>query len=300
MPRSWDSWTKNSGAAPWASQSFFLHIPRTAGTTLNAVIRNNFAPEEVLSIYSRADYERMAVLDEEVLAPIRLIQGHLFLQSYDPPMSYAREVEVFTFLREPVARLVSQYLFELHWEENSLHTFLNEGGVTFADYVTSDCKELRYRGRNFMTRMLSGMDFALDSFPRAALDAAKRNLESVFGFVGVQERFDESLVMLQDFLGLESILHERRNALRPALKERIAEADLALAAERNAADIELHAFAAELFEHRVSALGDAFQARVARFREVNARFAKVCALMARRNGQDMDADIVLPKDDTII
>ena len=279
---------------------FFLHIPRTAGTTLNAVIRNNFAPEEVLSVYNRADYERLAVLDEAALAPIRLIQGHLFLQSYDPPMSYAREVEVFTFLREPVARLVSQYLFELHWEENSLYSFLNEGGVSFADYVTSDCKELRYRGRNFMTRMLSGMDFDLDSFPRAALDAAKRNLESVFGFVGIQERFDESLVMLQDFLGLESLLHERRNALRPALKERIGEADLALAAERNAADAELYAFAVGLFDERVASQGPEFQARVARFREVNTRFAKVCALVARRDGQDMDADVVLPKDDTIV
>lgn len=32
---------------------FFLHLPRTAGTTLNAVLHDNFAPETVLSVYAK-------------------------------------------------------------------------------------------------------------------------------------------------------------------------------------------------------------------------------------------------------
>ena len=35
---------------------FFFHLPRTAGTTLNAILKDNFAPEEVLSVYRREDY----------------------------------------------------------------------------------------------------------------------------------------------------------------------------------------------------------------------------------------------------
>lgn len=281
-----------------AKPFFFLHIPRTAGTTLNAVIKNNFDDAHVLSIYNESDYTRLATLHAEDLEPIRLIQGHLFLEKYDPPTSYSREVEVFTFLRDPVKRLVSEYLFQRHWNENSLYALLNNEGISFREYVGSTRKELRFRGKNFMTRMISGMDFDLDSYPCKALDVAKHNLENVFGFVGIQERFDESLVLLQVFLGLESVLYEKRNVLRPALKESISGHDLEFAREKNAADVELFSFAQELFESRVRGLGDVFRAKVERFCSLNVRYAKLCRLVSEQKGVDRDVDVLLPKDDT--
>ncbi len=127
-------------------------------------------------------------------------------------------MRVFTFLRNPVERLVSEYLFQKSWPDNHLYRYLNEENVSFADYITSQAKILKYRGKNFMTRAVSGMDFGLGSFPRAALDTAKRHIERVFGFVGIQEMFDESLLLLRDFLGLRSLYHERMNVLRAARK----------------------------------------------------------------------------------
>ncbi|KUG28955.1 hypothetical protein ASZ90_001135 [hydrocarbon metagenome] len=275
---------------------FFLHLPRTAGTTVNDILRANFRPGEILSLYRDSDFKRLAGLGSEALEGIRLIQGHTLLHSYDPPLMYSRLVRVFTFLRHPVTRLVSEYAFLKTWPETSLYRFLNDNAVTFRDYLTSKRRELRYRGKNPMTRLLSGCDFDLDGFPRQALDTAKRHLESVFGCFGLQERFDESLLVIGDFLGLQNVYYERRNVLAKGVKEDVGEADVQLALEKNAADMELYAFACELFAARVAAKGPGFAARVRRFRAVNARYAKVCALIAQKTGTGGVGDIENPKD----
>lgn len=275
---------------------FFLHLPRTAGTTLNAVLESNFAPEEVLSIYSRDEYLAHRHMTEEELRPIRLITGHLLLETTNPPTIYGRSVRAFTFLREPVARLVSEYDFLRSWKENHLYALLNDNGITFAEYIASTEKGLFYRGKNFMTRMVSGVSFQDEPYPEEALRTAKENLEKHFSFLGLQERFFESLVMLGDFLGLSNILHEKRNSLVQESKTILTEDDIALARSLNRADLELYAFAADLFEQRVAALGAAFGQRVRQFEFLNTKFQKVSALLSESAGCNVHGSIRLPKD----
>lgn len=275
---------------------FFLHLPRTAGTTLNDVLRANFRPQEVLSLYRDSDFTRYASLEPGQLDGVRLIQGHALLASYDPPRLYDRPVRVFTFLRHPVARLVSEYAFLKTWPRTTLYRFLNDNAVSFREYVTGMRRELKFRGKNPMTRLLSGRDFDLDAFPRAALDAAKRNLERGFGFFGLMERFDESLLLLGDYLGLQNVYYEKRNVLAEGGKAGITPEDLDVALSRNTADMELFTFATELFEARVAARGPSFAARVRRFRAVNTRYAKVCGLIAQKAGTAPSGPIIAPKD----
>jgi len=274
---------------------FFLHLPRTAGTTVNDILRANFRPGEMLSLYRDSDFRRLDGCDAKALEGIRLIQGHTLLHNYDPPMMYSRPVRVFTFLRHPVERLVSEYAFLKTWPETALYRFLNDNAVTFRDYLTSMRRELKYRGKNPMTRLLSGCDFDLDGFPRQALDTAKRHLETVFCCFGLKERFDESLLVIGDVLGLQNVYYERRNVLAKGVKEDISEADVHLALEKNAADMELYAFACDLFAARAAAKGPGFAARVRQFRDVNTRYAKVCALIAQKTGTG-GGDIENPKD----
>lgn len=140
---------------------FFLHLPRTAGTTLNAVLHDNFAPETILSVYAREDYERCRMLEADALEPIRLIEGHLMPECFDPPSLYGRRLRMFTLLREPLSRLVSEYVFQKSWPGNHLYAYLNENAVSFRDYLTSNDPLLKFRGRNFVTHCLAGV-FAPD------------------------------------------------------------------------------------------------------------------------------------------
>lgn len=275
---------------------FFLHIPRTAGTTLDSILQSNFSPEEILSIYSKDDYERHRYQSLEFLESITLIIGHLLLEKTNPPTFYGMPVRVFTFLREPIARLVSEYDFLRSWEANHLYSFLNENKVSFAEYISSHERRLFYRGKNFMTRCISGQSFMDEPYPEEALACAKEALEKHFSFFGIQERFFESLVMLADILGLNNILHEKRNALKQESKTSLSEADIALARRLNQADMELYEFALGLFEQRVAALGPAFQERIKKLKLLNEKYQKVSLLLMQRAERADQGRILLPKD----
>lgn len=273
---------------------FFLHLPRTAGTTLNAVLHDNFAPETVLSVYAKEDYERCRMLEADVLERIRLIEGHLMPESFDPPSLYGRRLRMFTLLREPLSRLVSEYVFQKSWPENHLYAYLNENAVSFRDYLTSNDPLLKFRGRNFVTHCLAGV-FAPDRNPDEVLALAKKHLEESFCFVGIQERFDESLLLLADEIGLQKLFHERRNMLRPGLADAVSAEDQALAARLNNADLELYAFARTLFERRVAAAGPDFTARLRRFRFLNGKYQKMCATLEDTLVGERAGPILKPK-----
>lgn len=277
--------------------AFFLHLPRTAGTTLNAVLRDNFAPSEILSIYSKEDYTRHAAHEPSELRHIRLIQGHLFLPSLDPPSIYGIAVRPFTFMRDPVDRLISEYAFLRTWKRNHLYAYLNEHNTTFHQYMLGEDRPLRYRGRNYMTRCIACMDVGTDPLPRKALARAKGHLERAFGFVGIQERFTESLLLLADFLNLSSLFHEKRNALTESVKPIVSAEDLALCRELNQGDMALYAFAQELFQSRLDAQGPAFTQRLTEFTRLNAGYQKACALIQQRTEDAAEGgDILFSKD----
>ncbi|UZP67511.1 sulfotransferase family 2 domain-containing protein [Desulfovibrio mangrovi] len=278
-----------------AKPFFFLHLPRTAGTTLNAILRDSFGREEILSVYSEQEYREFREIEAARLDGIRLIQGHLFLEEYDPPRIYSRDVSVFTFLREPVSRLVSEYLFLKSWPENHMYSYLNENKVSFREYLASVEPRLVFRGKNFMTRFYTGLHFDVNVFPAEALEVAKHNLEHVFGFVGIQERFDESLLLLGDFLGLKSLCYEKRNVLAAEKREAVSDDDIALARELNAADVELYAFARTLFENRIASLGRLFALKVREFELINTKYQKMCSAISTELVGEQNGPIILPK-----
>ena len=274
--------------------AFFLHIPRTAGTTLNTILKNNFAPEEILTVYHKSEYEAHSAHSADELRRIRLIQGHLLLEKYDPPTMYGLPVKVFTFLREPVERLISEYAFLRSWPENHLYRYLADNKVSFSEYVSSGEKELYYRGKNFMTRCISGMDDRRE-YPTRALARAKMHLEKSFVFVGITERFTESLVLLADVLGLTNLLHEKRNALKKTAQPDISDDDRTLAEEFNRGDTELYRFAGELFEERIKSQGPAFKERVQKLQFINTKFQKISGLLMNRSSADQEGAILMPK-----
>lgn len=272
---------------------FFLHLPRTGGTTLNTVLRANFAPESILSIYQREDYARCRELSDAELAPIRLIIGHLMPQSVNPPRFYDREIRIFTLLREPVARIISEYRFQKLWPKNHLYARLNDGSVSFRDYLTSREKGLRYRGRNFMTHTLAHC-FREDVPGDELLELARRNLESLF-FFGVQDHFDACLLMLADRIGLKELFYEPQNMLNPAAAPAISDEDRALAAECNSLDAALYRWARERVEADMAAAGPGLAARLQLFQAINARFRKICQRINQDVALNENSAIINPK-----
>lgn len=270
---------------------FFLHIPRTGGTTVDSILTCHFKKEEILKIYTKDEYEQNRFLDNDKLAAIKYITGHLLLETYDPPAIYGQDVCAFTFLREPVSRLISEYIFYKTWTNQHLFAYLNEYKVSFHDYLVSSDNLLKYRGKNFMTRCISGKGFTYNKTPLSALAFAKRQLAKNFYFVGITERFNESILLLGQQLQITNLLHNEHNKLNSTLKQEITPADCELAKELNQADISLYHFAQNLLQERIDKLGKKFQDDLQEFVALNEQYKK----MHYSNNLNANNSIFLPK-----
>lgn len=270
---------------------FFLHFPRTAGTTIDDIFFNNYPADKIIKIYSADEFEKYRYITEDQFEKTNYITGHLLLSCLNPTRFYERDVRAFTFLREPVNRLFSEYVFLKTWKRQHLYEYLNSANISFAEYITSREKLLKYRGKNFTTRCLSG-DSLEETDISASLEKAKHNLKNSFMFFGIQERFMESMLLLSEKAKLKNILHQKRNSLNyNAGNLKITEEEKQIARECNQADIELYNYATELFEQRVREAGPQFHTSLKNYEFLNARYQKLAALLqekatGRKAGQE--------------
>jgi hypothetical protein len=157
----------------------------------------------------------------------------------------------FTFLRDPVDRYLAHLNYQvarmdIPW---TLERFLNEP-----------------RFDDFMVRRLAG---------RPDLDGALRVLETKLSFVGLVERFDESLVLLRQHLPWTTldITYERRNvadvAAQPFRWEDLSCETKERIVEKNRLDRELYKRAEALFLAQERAFPGDLMAQLESFRERN-------------------------------
>ncbi len=231
---------------------FFVHVQKTAGTTLNKRMQRHFGRSAVYPD-RRVDGEIVAsVISVEHLLErwrirsdeIRVVTGHFPLCTAE---LLGDSFTTLTLLREPVDRTLS-YL-----RHHRLMTADDRDKPLEAIYADP----FRFHGlvHNHMVKMFSltpseMTDGALTriDYPRGRLERAKERLATV-DVVGLQERFDE---FCQDLTGrfgwdLGEPVHTNRSETThasPALRARIA-AD-------NAMDVELYEFARRLCDQRRS------------------------------------------------
>ena len=274
---------------------FFLHIPRTGGTTIDSILFNNIECDKILKIYKKEEYEKYKDISKKLLVNIKYITGHLLLSSYNPLKIYDIDVSVFTFLRDPIKRLISEYYFYKTWKNNHLYSVLNKNNISFSQYLMSQDPLFKYRGKNFMTRCISGVSFQLDSFPRAALSSAKRQLDKNFLFFGLLEYFDESVCLMKNILNLNNILYQQRNKLSCSIIRSISDNDIDIAMELNKADFELYLFAKDLFREKIDKLGTVFRSECERFKFINNKFQSMTNKIDMYLNTYTDNSIILPK-----
>lgn len=234
----------------------FVHIEKTAGTTLNAILRRSFGTRHCdirLPLAKRRSdrHDHRAFVEAADLRRVRRlyrnlrgIAGHN-VKPYANLKSEFSEIQFFTFLRDPVSRFRSHFLNRApgHTQED-LNRWLS------ADWV-----------HNWQTKMIAGE-------PNA--DKAIDLISTRFGFVGFTERFDESLLMLGRWL-LEpefrpeyrsvNCISEKRRARDAARKKsdmRYLESEPVLQRIRqaNAEDQKVYDFvASKIYPRQLAALG---------------------------------------------
>jgi len=204
----------------------FLHIPKTAGSSFQFVLNNNLGISHCHTnhshkeIFTQADFE----FARKVFPRLRGIAGHNLI---DPLTLSVPNPFYMTFLREPVARVLSTY-------QERFITDRRHGRPArdFAEALRAD-EDME----NLHVKLMAG---------ERNLDKAKRFLERC-DFVGLTEKFDLSLHLLGRLYPKKLDLRYpmRRVASDNTIKKSI-EKDSALmemAREHNRLDIELYSFA---------------------------------------------------------
>src|SRR4029077_12394403 len=113
----------------------FLHIPKTAGTTLNRIIEWQYSPLSIFTIdpYGiRATSERLKTFSEQRRRRLRMVRGHIFYGIHEFLPQGATYI---TMLRDPVARTLSTYYFILRRPLNPLHRKVKRERLGIEDCV---------------------------------------------------------------------------------------------------------------------------------------------------------------------
>ena len=205
----------------------FLHIPKTAGLTFQFILENSLGISACHTNHTKHDVFSQADLDfaQRFFPRLRSIAGHNLI---DPLRLSLPNAFYMTFLREPVARVVSQYQAKVVYGNNR---------KTFEDTLKTD-----EMFENLHVKLMAG---------ERNLDKAKRFLERC-SCVGLTEKFDLSLHVLERLSPYRlNLAYKRRNtAPDNTIKTSVMNDERLkqMAADYNKLDMDLYAFAvSEIF-----------------------------------------------------
>lgn len=265
-------------SVPEGTVLVFLHILKAGGTTLNNIVESHFERRQTYAtsatgLHPDGNLDGFFELSPAERARIRLLNGHLGFGIHEHLPNQAVYI---TMMREPVARIVSQYNFERKLATSPLYEHLQSGEMDITGFVRyhADAGEMD----NLQTRMISGNWHKRGFGPCTPemLETAKRNLREHFAVVGLTSQFDASHLLLKRYFGWPVAFYRRANVSKKHVRREDLPADaVETIRDYNRFDLELYAYAQELFAEQVRNAGLSFRLELLAYRLCNYLFQRV-------------------------
>jgi hypothetical protein len=231
----------------------FVHMHKTGGTTVSHILRSSYGLRhcQVEPWHARWTGPPFSAHDLQRLRTfypnLKSIAGHR-VTAYADLQENGTDFEYFTLMRDPLKLCASRFQYKVNVSRKN--------NLDFQEWIQRDWP------RNHQTKMIAGVEDAAEAI---------RMIQEKNIFVGLTERFDESMVLLK---GLKvndlNISYKRVNVARDnTIKERLlsAESTRQMLVEAQQADLELYQFVREeLYPSYQREYGAPLDADVARYR----------------------------------
>jgi len=224
----------------------FLHIPKTAGCTITSVALRQYKttfrvvdePGHTLDFFRK--------LPQSSRDAMEYVHGHF---PYGLHRHFFNPCKYVTMLREPIARVVSQYHFLMRCRTNPLNEVMRKDRPTLAQWA----------GRNWY----GNLDNLQVRFLADRVDMAQVGLEAYhkaryvltlkLATFGLVEHFDESLARIADALGWPTVAPSPAQNVYHQDGDEPTEEDRNVIMRNNLLDVWLYAYAKEIFRERTKA-----------------------------------------------
>src|SRR6266498_3909797 len=157
----------------------FIHINKTAGSTVRYILRSSFGTRHCEAEPWHAQWSGSPFSSDDLLRLRKLyprlesIAGHR-LTGYIDLYENGTKFDYFTFMRDPVKTCASRFQYNVQYRKKK--------NLVFEEWIQRDWT------RNSQTKLIAGVPDA-----NKAIDIIqKKNI-----FVGLTERFDESMLLLK-------------------------------------------------------------------------------------------------------
>lgn len=231
----------------------FLHIPKTAGSTFHMILNKRYKSNDIRNLFgSRYDEPEIKSFMEEPIEEkqnIRLLKGHMpfGMHNYLP-----KESRYISVLRNPVERVISQYYYIKKNSYNPLHNQVEKDGMTISEFVSSGISVGMNNGH---CRFLNGDldEYKFNQCDEVLLEQVKENIKRHFIWLGLTERFDESVLVLSKLLGWKSPPYYIRENVSKNRKSRdlISKEEISVIEKYNSLDMKLYSFVNDMLDKQI-------------------------------------------------
>ncbi|GJL81546.1 MAG: hypothetical protein DHS20C01_11800 [marine bacterium B5-7] len=249
--------------------------------TLRSVIGRHYATPCTFIIGNdiNADIDAFAHLDKKRRTEIQLLMGHM---SFGLHEYFEGNVKYVTMLRDPVERVLSEYRF---LKTNIRHPFHSTvAPMSLPQYLDSD---FTGQSSNGQTRLLCGSHVAgkvgiagREPLDQSSVERALENIDKHFVIAGIQEQFEESLLLLSGRLGwrIWPFYLTRNMSNHKSEAKAMSQPDDAVRSmieERNTLDISLYRSVVERLGRDIAAAEPHLRRSVVRFVRLNGMYQQL-------------------------
>jgi hypothetical protein len=234
----------------------FIHINKTGGNTISHMLRSSYGLRHCQvepwdapwrnwmdPPFSKDDLHRL----RKFYPKLRSVAGHRIFGHVDLH-DERDDVKYFTFVRNPLNSCTSRFQFRIQ---------ISKRDLLFEDWIQQESS------RNHQTKWIAGVE---------DVSEAIRTIQAKNIFVGLTERFDESMVLLRALLADDLDLSYKRvnvapkNDIKKSLLEDARTRQMVIDAQQS--DLELYRYVKEeLYPTFQRAYGPSLDEDVARYRE---------------------------------